>query len=102
VRKMMEQLARKPDIILYPPPGNQETPVLFALNIKHITPADVGYILENSFGIIIRSGLHCAPLIHQALRSYPDGSIRVSPSYFTTDDEIATFLEAIDTICATG
>ena len=102
VQKMMEPLAKKPDIILYPPPGNQETPVLFALNIKHITPADVGYILENSFGIIIRSGLHCAPLIHQALRSYPDGSIRVSPSYFTTDDEIATFLEAIDTICAAG
>ena len=65
-------------------------------------PTDVGYILENSFHIILRSGLHCAPLIHKALGSFPKGSIRVSPSYFTTQKEIDVFIEAIQQTCAAG
>jgi selenocysteine lyase/cysteine desulfurase len=102
VRRMMEHLAKKKDITLYPPYANKKAPEVFSFNIRHMKPADVGYILEHSFDIIIRSGLHCAPLIHKAIHSYPQGSVRVSPSYFTTDDEIATFLKAIDTSCEAG
>jgi len=98
VQKMLEQLVKKSGIIVYSSHESKAPPGLFSFNIKNMTPADVGYMLENSFAIIIRSGLHCAPLIHKALHSYPHGSVRVSPSYFTTDDEIAAFLGAIETI----
>jgi selenocysteine lyase/cysteine desulfurase len=72
---------------------------LFCFNIRYMDPGDVGYILENSFHIIVRSGLHCAPLIHKALGSYPRGSVRVSPSYFTSDKDIEHFIDAVKQIC---
>lgn len=102
VQKMIEQLSNKETITLYASRDTNNPPGLFSFNIANMNPADVGYMLEHSFDIIIRSGLHCAPLIHQALGSYPSGSVRVSPSYFTTADEIALFVEAVEMICHAG
>ncbi|MDH3347271.1 MAG: aminotransferase class V-fold PLP-dependent enzyme [Desulfobulbaceae bacterium] len=99
VQRMIDHLSKHDDIILYYPEDQDGGTCLFSFNIKNMDPADLGYILENVFDIIIRSGLHCAPLVHQALNSYPLGSIRVSPSHFTTDEEITFFLNAIDKIC---
>ncbi len=98
-QRMIQHLASQDGITLYYPENQPGGTCLFSFNLKNMAPADLGYVLENVFNIIIRSGLHCAPLIHQALDSYPLGSIRVSPSQFTTGEEITTFLRAIDTIC---
>jgi len=74
-------------------PGRLSGP-LVSFNIQGMSPADVGYILQNSYGITVRTGLHCSPLIHKhfgALR----GSVRVSISDFTTDEEIESLLQAV-------
>ncbi|SIO17595.1 cysteine desulfurase family protein [Singulisphaera sp. GP187] len=65
-----------------------------------LTPQDLGSILDTSFEIAVRPGLHCAPYIHRALGTFPDGTLRVSPGPFTTDEEIATFLNALTEITA--
>lgn len=56
---------------------------------------EIGYILDRSFGIICRTGLHCAPLIHNYIGTAPEGSIRLSISRFTTEDDIEYILETI-------
>ncbi|MCK5055548.1 MAG: aminotransferase class V-fold PLP-dependent enzyme [Candidatus Aminicenantes bacterium] len=56
---------------------------------------EVGYVLERSFGIICRTGLHCAPLIHEYIGTAPAGSIRFSISRFTTREEIDYTLDVI-------
>jgi len=56
---------------------------------------EAGYALACSFGVQCRSGLHCAPLIHQALGTWPHGTVRLSPSAFTTTEEIARAVEAV-------
>jgi len=56
---------------------------------------EMGYILERSFGIICRTGLHCAPLIHNYIGTDPRGSIRLSISRFTTEKEIEYVLDSI-------
>ncbi len=71
----------------------------FVIAQHHI--AEVGLRLADEFGIANRAGLHCAPLIHEALGTSPEGTIRLSPSGFTTDDEIAYALEAVRIIAAT-
>jgi cysteine desulfurase family protein len=63
-------------------------------------PGEAGYILNKSFEIIVRTGLHCAPLIHRRLGTLPAGTIRVSPGIFTGDDEIETFIRAVSVIAA--
>lgn len=48
--------------------------------------------------ISVRTGLHCAPLAHQFLGTYPAGTIRFSVSYFTTDRDFQELREALDYI----
>ncbi|MBQ9565829.1 MAG: aminotransferase class V-fold PLP-dependent enzyme [Synergistaceae bacterium] len=46
-------------------------------------------------GFETRPGLHCAPVAHRSLGTFPEGSLRVSPGYFNTPQEIDAFLAAL-------
>ena len=65
-----------------------------------LTPQELGAILDSSFDVAIRPGLHCSPYAHKALGTFPDGTLRVSPGPFTTEADVATFLGALDAITA--
>jgi cysteine desulfurase/selenocysteine lyase len=65
-----------------------------------LAPQDLGAILDTSFDIAVRPGLHCAPYIHRALGTFPDGTLRLSPGPFTTRDDIAAFVTALSEITA--
>jgi len=56
---------------------------------------DLGAILDQSFDIAVRPGLHCSPYIHKSLGSYPDGLVRVSPGPFNTVADIDRLIEAL-------
>lgn len=49
-------------------------------------------------GISVRTGLHCAPLAHQFIRTYPAGTIRFSVNYFTGDRDFRELENALDYI----
>ncbi len=51
--------------------------------------------LDYGFDIAVRAGLHCAPLAHRTLGTLPGGTVRVSPGWFTTSEEIAFFSDAV-------
>jgi cysteine desulfurase family protein len=57
--------------------------------------ADLGGILDQAFDIAIRPGLHCAPYIHRALGTFPEGTVRVSPGPFNTEAEIDKLVWAL-------
>ena len=63
--------------------------------IEGLNPSDVGYLLDAGFDIAVRTGLHCAPLAHRTLGTFPEGTVRVSPGYSTTQDEIEYFLKSL-------
>ncbi|MBB6430948.1 aminotransferase class V-fold PLP-dependent enzyme [Algisphaera agarilytica] len=69
-----------------------------AINVVGMDAPDVGSILDDSFEIAVRPGLHCSPYVHQSFGTYPDGAVRVSPGAFTTEDEIDQLIEALDQI----
>src|SRR5262249_43945994 len=50
--------------------------------------AELGGILDQAFDTAVRPGLHCAPYIHRALGTFPEGTVRVSPGPFTTEEDI--------------
>ncbi len=62
---------------------------------------ELGGILDQAFDIAVRPGLHCAPYIHRALGSYPDGLVRVSPGPFTTSADIEKLTAALAEITGT-
>lgn len=57
--------------------------------------AEIGGILDQAFDIAVRPGLHCAPYIHRALGTFPDGTVRVSPGAFNTEDDIDRLTQAL-------
>jgi cysteine desulfurase family protein len=67
---------------------------------ESLTPQDIGAILDTSFDIAVRPGLHCAPYIHRRLGTYPDGTLRLSPGPFNTEADIDAFLQALSEITA--
>jgi len=65
-----------------------------------LDPHDLGAILDTSFDIAVRPGLHCAPYIHRAIGTFPEGTLRMSVGPFTTREEIAALLSALAEITA--
>lgn len=96
---IFNELKDNPDIEIYSPQENTSYSN-FCFNVKGMVPEEVGYVLEASFDIWVRSGLHCAPLILPFLGVEPWGTVRASHSYFTTEEEILKFTEAVRKITA--
>jgi selenocysteine lyase/cysteine desulfurase len=80
---------------------NSQKPYLpvISFNVAHKLPSEVGYEL-NRQQIYVRIGLQCSPIAHKTIGTFPEGTVRVSPGYFTTDEELDTFLEAVKAIAA--
>ena len=62
---------------------------------ESLPAAEIGGILDQAFDIAIRPGLHCAPYIHRAIGSFPDGAVRVSPGAFNTADDLDRLAAAL-------
>jgi cysteine desulfurase family protein len=59
------------------------------------SPDEVGGILDQGFDIAVRPGLHCAPYIHRALGTFPEGTVRVSVGPFNTVEDINALRAAL-------
>lgn len=55
---------------------------------------NIGDVLDR-YEIAVRTGLHCAPISHETLGTYPAGTVRFSISYFTKEDDFALLEEAL-------
>jgi cysteine desulfurase family protein len=95
---LYDGLADISGVTVFGAPGDRRRLPVCAFAIKGIDVDETSYILSASFGITTRAGLHCAPLIHRRLGATPEGSVRVSPSRLTPDDDVAAFLNAVRTI----
>ena len=71
---------------------------ILSMNIKGFKSAEVGAILDQSFDIAVRPGLHCAPFAHQSMGTFPDGTVRISPGIFNTDGDIDQLIIALKKI----
>ena len=69
-----------------------------SLDFIKMDNSDVAFRLENEFGIMTRCGMHCAPLAHKTLGTYPEGTVRFSFGYFNTEEDVKEALEAIKII----
>ena len=61
---------------------------------------ELGAVLDQSFDVAVRPGLHCAPYLHRALGTFPDGTVRVSTGPFNTPQEIDQVARALAEIAA--
>ena len=95
---LIEGLSKIPGIVLYISKDRLKQAPVISFNIKGFTPGDVGTILDQTFDIKVRTGLHCAPMMHKTIGTFPLGTIRLSPGYFNSLEEIEMTIKAIDRI----
>lgn len=97
--KMFYRGVRKePGIRLY---GRYEDAVrapIVTLNIGSMDSGKVSQILWENWGICVRGGAHCAPLMHETFKTVRQGAVRFSFSYFNTEDEVKQAVNAVLTI----
>lgn len=60
--------------------------------------SDTAGQLFSERNISVRTGLHCAPLAHQFLKTYPSGTIRFSVNCFTNSDDFMELQTALNDI----
>ena len=70
---------------------------IVAFNIEGYKAEDVGTILDQDYHIAVRTGYHCAPLIHKHLMDIEKGGVvRASVGRYTTRNDIEKLLEAVE------
>lgn len=69
-----------------------------SVNSSILDNSDLGYILDSEYNIITRTGLHCAPLAHKTIGTYPSGTLRLSFGYFNDEKDVDYILKSIDEI----
>lgn len=95
-RYLIERLSKLKYIKKYYNPKNCHGVVSF--NIENINSTLVADELSESYGICVRAGLHCAPLIHEHMKTTYSGAVRVSLSALNSKFEVDELIVALGEI----
>jgi cysteine desulfurase/selenocysteine lyase len=91
---IIDGLSDIPGVVIYGNKDDSNLLPIISFNIEDKLPSEVGYEL-NKREIYTRVGLHCSPVAHRTIGTFPEGTVRVAPGYFTTDEDVAVFIEAV-------
>jgi len=85
-------------VLIYGPQSLDKKVGVVSINLMNLSANKFAHLLQNEYNISVRGGLHCAPLLHKAMKTEKKGMVRFSFSYFNTLDEINQALSVIETI----
>lgn len=77
--------------------GRRGAPIV-SFVVEGYDPADVAAVLEVHAGVQVRSGFHCAALIHEHLGTAAGGTVRASFGVFNTRDDVQAIVETVQAI----
>lgn len=97
-KRLIDGLMNINSIEVYGPKDPSIQTSVVSFNSSRISNSELAYILDNEFGIMSRSGLHCAPLAHKTIGTFPDGAIRFGIGPFNDVKDINYVLYCINTI----
>ncbi len=83
---------------IYGNPNSKDRTAVVAFNFDSVSSSEASSIFENNYGILSRAGLHCAPSAHKTIGSFPGGTNRFSFSFFNTEQQIETGINAVKRI----
>ncbi|HWI62299.1 MAG TPA: aminotransferase class V-fold PLP-dependent enzyme [Symbiobacteriaceae bacterium] len=95
---LIEGLRRIPGVVVH---GPAERAALVSFSVAGIDPGEVEELLDEHYGVVGRSGLHCNPGCHEHLDTLArGGAMRLSPGPFTTASEIEEAIRAVAALAA--
>ena len=100
LKKLVQGLSAINGITLYG--GTEIHPdqrlAVVTINLGDMDPAALGAILDGDFDIAVRTGLHCAPLVHETLGTQKKGAVRFSLGQFNTEEDMTHAVKAMEDI----
>ena len=98
--RLLEGLAHLPGITVYGPGPGEGRGAVISLQLANMDCSQAACLLDREYGVCVRSGLHCAPLAHKTMGSFPQGTVRLSLSPFLTRDDVDQALAALAALSA--
>lgn len=97
----LEEMGQMPGLTRYGPPGVRNRCGVFSVRVDGFdSPQSLGDLLEREYGILTRSGIHCAPLAHQTFGTHRLGGMtRFSFGPFLTVHDVQYACDALGQIC---
>jgi cysteine desulfurase / selenocysteine lyase len=100
IKRLQDGLSEIKGVKMYGPSHNNRRVATLSMTIDNFDAEDVGTILDVEYGIQTRTGLHCAPLIHEHHGTTPRGTVRFSAGPFNTEEHIDLAIKAVEEISA--
>jgi len=98
LKRLRDGLSRIEGITVYCTSDLSKHVALLSVNIDGLDPEEVGETLNHDFGIAVRTGLHCAPGVHETIPTTSRGSVRFSLGPFNTEAHIDHAINAMRAI----
>ncbi|WBW97617.1 aminotransferase class V-fold PLP-dependent enzyme [Oceanirhabdus sp. W0125-5] len=93
--KLIESLLNMPYIDFYGDINSSKRTSAVSINSHKLDNSLFSFELDHKYGIITRSGLHCAPLAHKTINTYPTGTLRLSFGFFNDIIDINYCIDSI-------
>jgi len=100
--KFIYEMSKIKDIRIVGKNSLQDRIAVVSLDFINRDNADIASILDSDYGIMTRCGLHCAPIAHKTLQTYPQGTVRFSFGHFNTLEDIEYLVLSIKNILKRG
>ncbi len=97
---LQEGLSDIPGVTIHGTRNLERRVPTLSFTVQGYDPSDVGTILDVDYGILTRTGLQCAPLIHAHHGTTPRGTVRASIGPFNTREDIQTMVRAVAAVAA--
>jgi cysteine desulfurase/selenocysteine lyase len=98
--RLLDRLVCIPGIKIYGPSPGPHRVAVISFTLEGWPPLNLAHLLASAFDVATRSGLHCAPLVHQYLGTSDTGTVRASIGYFNTSDDVDALCNALEQIAA--
>lgn len=97
-KRFFDGIKDLPEVTVYGDWQKSERTAIVSVNLGIEESGQVSDWLWEDYGIAVRAGAHCAPLMHKALGTEKQGAVRFSFSYFNTEEEVDTAIQALKEI----
>jgi selenocysteine lyase/cysteine desulfurase len=100
-RRLIDRLRETGGVTIHGPQRAADRTSVVSITVEGYDPQELAAVLESTHGIQCRAGLHCAPRMHEALgTSAGGGTLRLSPSFSTSLQEIDTVISALQDVAS--
>ena len=97
-RRLLAGLGEIAGLTLYGPGMEEDRSPVVSLRLEGHSVSQLAMVLDRRYGIMVRGGLHCAPAAHRSLGTFPQGTLRISPGWFNSEEDVDALLTALTAV----